>query len=165
VEAVRLGFQNNNLCFFIMADNRVEVQKYIYSNDSRLNYCFIKKEELENEVNLRPSLPEWLDKDKIDYDIVVKKEDDDDNHTVGLGKLDKTLPASYCAVKSVEEGIEWYKRKHPDLPEAFYEVIANYTWGKKKEEEEPKKNKKKKKRKNRAQQLRISKGNFSVKFD
>ena len=146
-------------------DNRIQVDKYIQSNDSRLNYCFIKKDQLEDKVDLRPVLPDWLDKDLIDYDIVVKKEDDDDNHTVGMGKLDTTLPASYCAIKSVEDGIEWYRQKHPELPEAFYEVIANYTWGKKEEKKDDPVKKAKKKRKNRAQQLKISKGKFEVKFD
>ena len=149
-----------------MGDNTVQVEKYIQSNDSRLNYCFIKKDQLEDKADLRPVLPEWLDKDLIDYDIVVKKEKDDDSHTVGMGKLDTTLPSSYCAIKTVEDGIAWYRQKHPNLPDAFYEVIANYTWGKKEDEKKDDPVKKvKKKRKNRAQQLRISKGNFQVQFD
>ena len=148
-----------------MGDNTIQVEKYIQSNDSRLNYCFIKKDQLEDKVDLRPVLPDWLDKDLIDYDIVVKKEKDDDSHTVGMGKLDTTLPSSYCAIKTVEDGIAWYRQKHPELPEAFYQVIANYTWGKKDEKKDDPVKKAKKKRKNRAQQLRISKGNFSVKFD
>ena len=149
-----------------MGDNTVQVEKYIQSNDSRLNYCFIKKDQLEDKVDLRPVLPDWRDKALIDYDIVVKKEKDDDSHTVGMGKLDTTLPSSYCAIKTVEDGIAWYRQTHPELPDAFYEVIANYTWGKKDEEKKDDPVKKaKKKRKNRAQQLRISKGNFSVKFD
>ena len=128
-------------------ENRVQVEKYIQSNDSRLNYCFINKDQLEDKVNLRPVLPEWLDKDLIDYDIVVKKEDDDDNHTVGMGKLDTTLPASYCAIKTVEDGIGWYRQKHPNLPEEFYEVIAKYTWG---QEDKPDVKKAKNKRKNKS---------------
>ena len=146
-------------------DNRVEVEKYVISSDSRLNYCFIKKDQLEDNVNLRPALPEWLDKDLIDYDIVVKKEDDDDNFTVGMGKLDTTLPASYCAIKNVEDGIAWYQQKHPELPDAFYEVIANYTWGKNTPNEETPKKTAKKKRQNRAQKLKVSKGKFEVKFE
>tara|TARA_R110002012_G_scaffold76285_1_gene192589 strand:+ start:1210 stop:1644 length:435 start_codon:yes stop_codon:yes gene_type:complete len=143
-------------------DNRVNVEKYIVSSDSRLNYCFIKKDQLEDKVDLRPSLPEWLDKDLIDYDIVVKKEDDDDNFTCGMGKLDTTLPASYCAIKNVEDGIAWYREKHPELPEEFYEVIAKYTWG---QEDKPDVKKAKKKRKNRVDKLKVSKGKFEVQFD
>ena len=143
-------------------DNRIQVDKYIQSNDSRLNYCFIKKDQLEDNVNLRPALPEWLDKDLIDYDIVVKKEDDDDNHTVGMGKLDTTLPASYCAIKTIEEGMCWYRQKHPNLPEEFYEVIARYTWG---QEDKHDVKKVKNKRKNKSQQLKVSKGQFKVPFD
>ena len=141
-------------------DNRVNVEKYIVSSDSRLNYCFIKKDQLEDD--LRPALPEWLDKDLIDYDIVVKKEDDDDNFTCGMGKLDTTLPASYCAIKNVEDGIAWYREKHPELPEEFYEVIAKYTWG---QEDKPDVKKAKKKRKNRVDKLKVSKGKFEVQFD
>ena len=143
-------------------DNRVEVEKYVISSDSRLNYCFIKKDQLEDNVDLRPALPNWLDKDLIDYDIVVKKEDDDDNFTCGMGKLDTTLPASYCAIKNVEDGIAWYREKHPELPEEFYEVIAKYTWG---QEDKPDVKKAKKKRKNRVDKLKVSKGKFEVQFD
>jgi len=143
-------------------DNRVNVEKYIVSNDSRLNYCFINKDELATNKDLRPTLPEWLDKDKIDYDIVVKKEEDDDNFTCGMGKLDTTLPASYCAIKNVEDGIAWYREKHPELPEEFYEVIAKYTWG---QEDKPDVKKAKKKRKNRVDKLKVSKGKFEVQFD
>ena len=151
-----------------MSDNIVDVEKFVKCNDSRLDYCFIKKDQLEDSVNKRPVMREWLDKDLIDYDIVVKKEDDDDQHTVGLGKLSTTLPSSYCSIKTVEEGICWYRQKYPELPEAFYEIIARYTWGKDTDdqgEKSPKVKKPRRKRKNRHQQLKISKGNFKVTFD
>mgnify|MGYP003628912224 CR=1 FL=1 len=151
-----------------MSDNIVDVEKFVKCNDSRLDYCFIKKEELEDSVNKRPVMREWLDKDLIDYDIVVKKEEDDDQHTVGIGQLDTTLPSSYCAIKTVEDGINWYQRKYPELPDAFYEIIARYTWGDNTQDKgddlAPVK-KSRRKRKNRHQQLKISKGKFQVKFD
>ena len=53
-----------------MGDNTIQVEKYIQSNDSRLNYCFIKKDQLEDKVDLRPVLPDWLDKDLIDYNLL-----------------------------------------------------------------------------------------------
>jgi len=151
-----------------MSDNIVDVEKFVKCNDSRLDYCFIKKDQLEESVNKRPVMREWLDKDLIDYDIVVKKEEDDDQHTVGMGKLSETLPSSYCSIKTVEEGISWYRQKYPQLPDSFYEIIARYTWGKDNDdqvEKSPEVKKPRRKRKNRHQQLKISKGNFKVTFD
>ena len=106
----------------------VNIAKQIFSNDNRLNYTFIKKEELEDEER-GTRLPEWLDRDKIDYDVVVKKVEETEDYTVGMGKLDETLPASYCGIKTLEEGIEWYKHKYPDYPDDFIEILARYQWG------------------------------------
>ena len=106
----------------------VNIAKQIFSNDNRLNYTLIKKEELEDEER-GTRLPEWLDRDKIDYDVVVKKVEETEDYTVGMGKLDETLPASYCGIKTLEEGIEWYKHKYPDYPDDFIEILARYQWG------------------------------------
>tara|TARA_R110000787_G_scaffold107752_2_gene215893 strand:+ start:454 stop:906 length:453 start_codon:yes stop_codon:yes gene_type:complete len=142
----------------------VNICKQIFASDDRLNYTFIKKEELLDEER-GASVPEWLDKDKIDYDIIVKKEEDNDEYTTGLGKLDQTLPASFVAVKTVEDGINWLSNKHPEYPDEFCEILARYHWGK--QDNEPPKEVKKKKRRNKkhANKLKIRQGNFKVDFN
>ena len=129
----------------------VNIHKQIFATDSRLNYCFIKEEELKDEER-GTRLPEFLDRDLIDYDIVVKKAPETE------------LPASYCAIKSVEEGIEWYKHKNPEYPDSFCEILARYTWGKKEDDEEKDKKKKKRKNKKKANKFRVRQGNFKLEF-
>jgi len=108
----------------------------INSNDDRLNYLFIKKEDVENKIY---TPKEYLDKERIDYDVVVKKGEEETEDS--LGTLDKTLPTSFFQVKSVEEGTEYYLTKNPDLPEDVAEIMSRYTFGDKQEKpkEEPKK--------------------------
>tara|TARA_R100000664_G_scaffold28465_1_gene39735 strand:+ start:614 stop:1063 length:450 start_codon:yes stop_codon:yes gene_type:complete len=142
----------------------VNIAKQIFSNDNRLNYTFIKKEELEDEQR-GTRLPEWLDRDKIDYDVVVKKVEDTDDFTVGMGKLDETLPASYCAIKTLEEGIEWYKHKYPEYPDDFIEILARYQWGEQPKEPPKEVKKKKKKNKKALNKLKVRQGKFKLEFN
>ena len=128
----------------------------IQSNDDRLNYLFVKREDVENKIY---TPKEYLDKERIDYDIVVKKGEEETEDS--LGTLDKTLPASFFQVKSVEEGTEYYLTKNPDLPEDVAEIMSRYTFGDKQEKpkEEPKKKTKKSKDK-----LEVKHGKFVVDF-
>ena len=61
----------------------VNIAKQIFATDERLNYTFIKQEELDDEER-GTRLPTWLDRDRIDYDIIVKNEEDTDDYTVGM---------------------------------------------------------------------------------
>ena len=142
----------------------VNIAKQIFSNDNRLNYTFIKKEELEDEER-GTRLPEWLDRDKIDYDVVVKKVEETEDYTVGMGKLDETLPASYCGIKTLEEGIEWYKHKYPEYPDDFIEILARYQWGEQPKELPKEVKKKKKKNKKALNKLKIRQGKFKLEFN
>ena len=148
-------------------ENKVEgvnIVKQVFSNDHRLNYTFIKKEELEDEER-GTSTPMWLDKSLIDYDVVIKKAEDNDEYTCGMGELDKVVPASYCAIKSVEEGAMWYRHKYPTLPDEFYDIIARYTWGTPEDNKPPEPVKKpKKKNKKKANRFNIRRGKFHVDF-
>jgi len=129
----------------------------IDATDERMNYMFVKSEDIHKKVFLKK---EYLDIDKIDYGVIVNKEDTGDNHTAGLGKLDKTLPASFFKVKSVDEGTEYYMRKNPDLPEGVAEIMARYTFGEKLSiKQKPKKDKQKK-----PETLEVKTGKFQVDF-
>ena len=134
--------------------------KQIDADDERLNYCFMKQSDIENKVYLKK---EWLDTSQIDYGLVMSEGDKDDNYTVGMGKLDKTMPASYFSIKTVEEGTEWFLRKNPELPDGVAEILARYTWGTK-QEEKKESTKSKKKKTNQSDGLEVRHGKFMVEF-
>lgn len=129
----------------------------IESNDERLNYMFVKKEDIENKVFLKQ---EYLDTNKIDYNVIVDKQDTGDTHTIGLGKLDKVLPASFFQVKTIEEGTDYYLRKNPDLPEDVAEIMSRYTFG----DKQPIKPKPKKTKNKTPDTLEVKKGSFEIDF-
>lgn len=131
----------------------------IDSNDDRLNYLFVKKEDIEKKV-FAPT--EYLDIDKIDYGVITDKKDSGDNHTAGCGEFDKTMPASFFGVKTIEEGTDYYLRKNPELPEGVAEIMARYTFGTK--QEEKKKNTKSKKKNKKEDKLEVKHGKFVVDF-
>tara|TARA_R110002126_G_scaffold266854_1_gene410227 strand:+ start:306 stop:815 length:510 start_codon:yes stop_codon:yes gene_type:complete len=130
----------------------------IDSNDDRLNYLFVKKDDVESKI-FTPK--EYISRDDIDYDVVVKKGKEETEDS--LGTLDKTMPASFFQVKSVEEGTEYYLTKNPDLPEGVAEIMARYSFGDKqvKQEDIQKKSKKKKKKPDK---LEVKHGKFIVDF-
>jgi hypothetical protein len=129
----------------------------IDSTDDRINYLFVKKEDAETKI-FKPK--EYLDLDRIDYDIIVKKGEPETEDSIG--SLDETRPASFFKVKSVEEGVDYYLNKNPDLPEGVAEIMSRYTFGDKQElkKQEPK-SKKKKKQQNG---LEVKHGKFIVDF-
>ena len=102
----------------------LQVEKYIKSNDPRMDYVFIKPENIEKQI---PKLPEVIERDLFDYGIVIRKGEPETDLSVGT--LDEVVPCSYTQIKKPDEGEEWYRSKYPNLPEDFYGIIARYTWG------------------------------------
>tara|TARA_R110001592_G_scaffold58809_3_gene178020 strand:- start:1340 stop:1786 length:447 start_codon:yes stop_codon:yes gene_type:complete len=147
-------------------EGTVKVEKYIMADDTRLNYCFVKKEELDNPN--KDLKVEWdeIDRNLIDYGVVVEKGEPESEESTGT--LDKTIPSSLLSVKNEEDAIGWYQDKHPDLPEGMAEIFAKYHYGdsddKGKEQRVDKLNKRKKKKK-APNNLEIKRGKFVVKFD
>jgi hypothetical protein len=129
----------------------------INSNDDRMNYLFMKKEDAEKKIFLPK---EYLDLDRVDYSVIVEKGKPETEDS--LGTIDKTLPSSFFKVKSVEEGTEYYLGKNPDLPDGVAEIMSRYTFGDKQElkKQEPKSKKKKKKQNG----LEVKHGKFIVDF-
>ena len=113
---------------------------------SRVDYAISKKpidvDELQEikENNIKEKEKEKEDKF---YEGKFKDEEDADTR--------KTL--SFMNVKSVEQGIEWYRMFDPKIPEALLPLMARYNWGdlgtmtKKQAKNLAKKDKKKKKTK------------------
>jgi len=105
-------------------DGTVKVEKYIMADDSRMNYCFIKQKEIDNpNKDLKVDWDE-IDKDTIDYGVVVEKGEPETEDYVGT--LDKVLPSSFLSVKTQEDCINWYSEKYPEYPDGFAEILARY---------------------------------------
>ena len=84
-------------------------------------------------------------------------------------ELDKRDNLSYMNVNNIEEGVEWYKRNFPKVPDDLYPIMARWNWGdlstltKKDVKNDKKRVAKGKKPKNCG--FKMEKGNFVVKFD
>ena len=105
-------------------DGTVKVEKYIMADDSRMNYCFIKQKEIDNpNKDLKVDWDE-IDKDTIDYGVVIEKGEPETEDNVG--SLDKILPSSFLSVKTQEDCISWYDEKYPEYPDGFSEILARY---------------------------------------
>ena len=144
-------------------DTDLQVEKYICADDPRMNYTFIKPENIEKQ---KPKLPEVCPRDLFDYGIVRQKGEPETEDSVGT--LDEVVPLSYAQIKKPEQGEEWYRAKYPDLPEDFYGIIARYTWGApftKKEIKNTCKKIKKKGKKELPQGYSVLKGKFELSFD
>tara|TARA_S200002703_G_scaffold113403_2_gene98908 strand:- start:201 stop:707 length:507 start_codon:yes stop_codon:yes gene_type:complete len=144
-------------------DTDLQVEKYICADDPRMNYTFIKPENIETQ---KPKLPEVIARDLFDYGVVIKKGEEEDKDNVGT--LDTIVPISYAQIKNPQQGEEWYRAKYPDLPEEFYGIIARYTWGApftKKEIKNTTKKIKKKNKKEVPQGFSMVKGKFELDFD
>tara|TARA_R110000822_G_scaffold122149_1_gene256191 strand:- start:399 stop:896 length:498 start_codon:yes stop_codon:yes gene_type:complete len=105
-------------------DTDLQVEKYIVADDPRMNYIFIKPENIETQ---RPKPPEVIARELFDYGVVIKKGEEENIDSVGT--LDTVVPISYAQINKSEQGEDWYRNKYPNLPEDFYGIIARYTWG------------------------------------
>ena len=153
-------------------EGSVKVEKYIMADDNRLNYCFIKKEELENPNKDLKVEWEEIDRDQIDYGVVIEKGEPETEESVGT--LDKVVSGSMLSIKNEEDAIDWYRDKHPELPDGLAEIFAKYHFGDSVEAEgkvsKPplRGNKKKGKNKNKKltdNTLQVRKGKFRINFD
>jgi hypothetical protein len=148
-------------------EGTVKVEKYIVADDSRLNYCFVKKDELDNPNKDLKVEWEEIDRNQIDYGVVVEKGEPETEDSVGT--LDKTMPSSLLSVNNEEDAITWYKDKHPTLPDGMAEIFAKYHFGEKQEEDNKKerqeKLKKRRKKKKALNKLKVRQGKFKVDFN
>jgi len=147
-------------------EGTVKVEKYIVADDSRLNYCFVKKDELDNPNKDLKVEWEEIDRNQIDYGVVVEKGEPETEDSVGT--LDKTIPSSLLSVNNEEDAITWYKDKHPTLPDGMAEIFAKYHFGEKQEEdkkERQEKLKKRRKKKKALNKLKVRQGKFKVDFN
>ena len=68
---------------------------------------------------------EMTELDKFDYEVPIEKLNENkekDLHT-------QALPISFLQIKTEEEGVEWYKKHYPKIPDDLLPIIARYHWG------------------------------------
>ena len=88
----------------------------IRSNDSRFNYDFIPKEDIDNFTET----PEIVDLEQYDWSFKTDEGDD--------WNLPSLTPASLIGTsKSLEDVEELYRRKFPNLPDEYHGVMARYS--------------------------------------
>lgn len=163
-----IGYEPDESKFFTefakdFGDTDLQVEKYICADDPRMNYTFIKPENIEKQ---KPKLPEVIARDLFDYGVVIKKGEEDNIDSVGT--LDTVVPISYAQIRNPLIGEEWYRAKYPQLPDDFYGIIARYTWGApftKKEIKNTTKKIKKKGKKEVPQGFSMIKGKFEIDFN
>tara|TARA_R100001594_G_scaffold15114_1_gene31852 strand:+ start:4551 stop:5057 length:507 start_codon:yes stop_codon:yes gene_type:complete len=89
------------------------------TDDSRLQYEFVKKDVIEQK-----DLSEVVASDNIDYLVPRDEEAIKKGHHCDL-------PLSFLSIKEgqVEMGKEWYLMNYPKLPDEMAELLARYNWG------------------------------------
>ena len=128
----------------------------IQSNDPAFNYTFLKK----NDIDGFHQLPEVIGLNQYDYGF---KRDDGTPDT-----LPNITPASLLMMSdNLQNTEEWFRQKHPNLPEEYYGVMARYSTGTLLTKKEAKNaiKKSKKKGKELPVGLTMNTGKFEVSFD
>ena len=111
----------------------------LLTDDPKLNYMCGYEKEIETIVTGEKKI---IDIGKVDYmidtvddepqpelpDIEDNLSDTSNIHSLVYGE-DKTKTLSYLSVKSVEEGIDWYRKEYPKVPEELIPMMARWSWG------------------------------------
>lgn len=128
----------------------------IQSNDPAFNYAFLKGNDLDD----FHALPEVIGMGQYDY--CFKRDEGTET------QLPNLTPASLLmSSQNLEDTEEWYRQKHPNLPEEYYGIMARYSTGQLLTKKEAKNAIKKARKKNKEPPvgLQMRTGNFSVEFD
>lgn len=100
----------------------------IITEDEKLNYSFGSRG---SEVDL--DYPEHILRDKVDYNFITKeeaeKELNSDTKDLTEETADKRNSLSYMSVNSVEDGIEWYRKNFPKVPDDLLPLMSRWSFG------------------------------------
>lgn len=70
---------------------------------------------------------ELVDIDKYDFEIPAQVLNE--KRTDGKNLHKDGLPLSFIQIKNEADGVEWYKKHYPKIPEDLLSIIARYHWG------------------------------------
>tara|TARA_R110002167_G_scaffold84410_1_gene229516 strand:+ start:579 stop:1031 length:453 start_codon:yes stop_codon:yes gene_type:complete len=130
---------------------------YIQSNDPRFNYGFHK----ENDIKEFQKQPDIINIAQYDYSF--KRDDGNDTQLPDL--ISSTELASFQNLEDMEE---FYRQKHPNLPDEYFGIMARYSTGNpitKKEVKNSIKKVKKNPNKSLPVGFQVASGNFTIDFD
>ena len=130
---------------------------YIQSNDPRFNYGFHR----ENDIKEFNKTPEVINLAQYDYSFI--REVGSDNKLPDL--ISTTELASFQNLEDMEE---FYRQKHPNLPDEYYGVMARYSSGNpitKKEVKNSVKKVKQDPKKKLPVGMSVARGEYTVNFD
>jgi hypothetical protein len=138
-----------------------ELQKskhvFIQSNDPRFNYGFHKEESIDN----FDKAPEVINLAQYDYSFI--RQDGDEK------KLPELISTSELAsFQNLEDMEEFYRQKHPNLPDEYFGIMARYSTGNpitKKEVKNSIKKVKKNPKKDMPVGMSVAYGKYTVSFD
>ena len=151
-----------------LSENDIEKSgiRAIYTDDPKSNYLF-GSNGVEKDLDSTNNEIVMVGDERINY--AIKQVDDLDKEEDLPVEVDKRDSLSYMNVKTIDEGVEWYKQNFPKVPEDLYPIMARWNWGdlsnltKKDVKNDKKRVAKGKKPKNCG--FKMEKGNFVVKFD
>jgi hypothetical protein len=119
--------------------------------DPKLNFCFGGAENKDNLVGI----------ENYDYEIsaeTLNKHNDTDIHK-------DAIPISFLQVENELDGIDWYKKHYPKIPDDLLPIIARYHWGEPFTKKGLKNEKKKIEKKVKAKGLTIENKKINLTFD
>tara|TARA_R110000796_G_scaffold15047_5_gene48507 strand:- start:2222 stop:2659 length:438 start_codon:yes stop_codon:yes gene_type:complete len=132
-------------------------QIYIQSNDPRFNYSFHKEKDIV-EFEKQPDIINISQ-----YDYSFKRDDGGDT------KLPDLISSSELAsFQNLEDMEEFYRQKHPNLPDEYFGIMARYSTGNpitKKEVKNTLKKVKKNSNKSYPVGFKVVTGDFVLDFD
>tara|TARA_R110000782_G_scaffold51796_1_gene111498 strand:- start:294 stop:806 length:513 start_codon:yes stop_codon:yes gene_type:complete len=159
------------------------------TDDNKLNFmCGFNPEPIGN-AGLIADNKEYISLNKVDYmletnpkismeisdepepEIILKTKEDIPIYDIKKDTEDKQKTLSYLSVKSVEEGIEWYQKEFPKLPDELYEMMSRWNFGdlnqitKKELKNKKKKDKKKRLKKDIQSGLKVEQKPVLITFD
>lgn len=138
----------------------------LYCIDPKLNYLFGSNGE-KGDMDAVSNNTEYISPDDPRLNYAIKKEDEITEDDV---EVDKRDTISFMNVKSVEEGIIWYKNNFPKVPEELYPIMARWNWGDlsevtKKDAKNDKKRVARGKKPKKCEGLTSKTGNFVIDFN
>lgn len=75
------------------------------------------------------SFPKKTELEKLGEKIRTPEESEEYIRKYNEVKDDKRNQLSFMNVKTIDEGVEWYKKEFPLLPDQITEIMARWNWG------------------------------------